>query len=175
MENDLFQMILKAVISGCAISTIINVLANNYFQKKQFNQEFQKLRKQYQEEISKALVLRSHEIYLKFAKAWGDKFINQTPDKQGVVLSEDDKNEIMQILFEIMYGSHDFNIKKSAYESIQELKGTNSTFNNLELLNRELIDAPMKDCNLITSPPPKNCIIEWACQQFSRIRGKVRK
>lgn len=148
MENDLFQMILTAVISGCVISTIINVFANNYFQKKQFNQEFQKLRKQHQEEISKALVLRSHEIYLKFAKAWGDKFINQTPDKQGVVLSEGDKNEIIRILFEIMYCSHDFKIKSLAYESIQELKGTNSTFNNLESLNKAIIDAPMRDCNL---------------------------
>lgn len=175
MENDLSQTILTAVISSCVVSTIISTVANYFLQNKQFKQEFKKLRKQHQEEISKALVLRSHEIYLKFAKAWGDKFINQTPDRQGVVLSEGDKNEIIRILFEIMYCSHDFKIKSLAYESIQELKGTNNTFNNLESLNRAIIDAPMKDCNLITSPPPKNCIIEWACQQFSRIRGKVRK
>lgn len=148
MDNDLSQTILLAVLSSCVISTIISTVANYFLQKKQFNQEFQKLRKQHQEEISKALVLRSHEIYLKFAKAWGDKFINQTPDKQGVVLSENNKNEIIQILFEIMYCSHDFNIKKLAQESIQELNKVNSSFEKIESLNRAIIDAPMRDCNL---------------------------
>lgn len=153
MENDLSQTMLLAVLSSCVISTIISTVANYFLQKKQFKQEFQKLRKQHQEEISKALVLRSHEIYLKFAKACGCKFINQTPDKQGFILSKNDKNEIIQILFEIMYSSHDFKIKKLAYESIQELKETNSTFDNLELLSRAIIDAPMKDCNLLKSTP----------------------
>lgn len=153
MENDLSQTMLLAVLSSCVISTIISTVANYFLQKKQFKQEFQKLRKQHQEEISKALVLRSHEIYLKFATTWGYKFIDKTPSWRAIALSPDDKTEIIQILFEIMYGSHDFKIKRLAYESIQELKETKSTFFALELLSRELIDAPMKDCNLLKSTP----------------------
>lgn len=139
---------LSTILSNSVVPTIVALVTNYLYLKTRFNQELQKLRRQNQEEISKTLVLRSHEIYLKFAKTWGCKFINQTPDKQGAVLSEDDKNEIIQILFEIMYCSHDFNIKKLAQESIQELNKMNSSFEKIESLNRAIIDAPMRDCNL---------------------------
>lgn len=139
---------LSTILFDSAVPTVITLAANYFYLKTKFNQELRKLRRQNQEEISKALVLRSHEIYLKFSKTWGCKFINQTHDKQGVILSQDDKDEIIQILFEIMYCSHDFSIKKLAQESIQEFNKINSSFEKIESLNRAIIDAPIRDCNL---------------------------
>lgn len=143
------------------IVAVITAFANNYLQNQKIKKEFEKSYKQVQLDIRKMLIQRSHDIYLKFAKTWGQKFINQTPDRKGVIISSQDKKELFEILFEIMYGSHDKEIKVLAYHCIQELNTLSPSFNGLEKLSRMLIDAPIKDFNLsVEKKNNKNCTRE---------------
>lgn len=125
------------------VTAALTAVVNNYLQNKKFEREFEKLRKQQQLDVRQELVKRSHDTYLKFARAWGQKFSNQN----NVHLSPFDKQEIVGILFEIMYCSHDSKIKILAYEAIQEFNQPTPSFQNLEKLNREIIDAPVRDAN----------------------------
>lgn len=129
---------------------ILTAFFNNLLQNKKFEKEFEKLRKQQQLDVRKELIKRSHDTYLKFARAWGLRFSGQ----KSVKLSQTDRQEIIGLLFEIMYCSHDNNIKVLAYETIQEFDNPKTDFKNLEKLNRAIIDAPVKDANLPTQEHP---------------------
>lgn len=138
---DLLQQLFMAFVAA-----VLTAVANNYLQNKRFNQEYKKLQKQQQLDIRKELIMRSHDIYFKFAKAWGQRI----SDQPNLILSPSEKQEILGLLLEIMYCSHDSTIKILAYNSIQELKLSQpgSNFPCLEQLNRHIIDAPVNDSNL---------------------------
>ena len=138
---DLLQQLLMAFVAA-----VLTAVANNYLQNKRFDQEYKKLQKQQQLDIRKELIMRSHDIYFKFTKAWGQRISNQP----NLNLSPAEKKEILGLLLEIMYCSHDSTIKILAYNAIQELKLSQpeSNFPCLEELNRHIIDAPVNDSNI---------------------------
>ena len=138
---DLLQQLLMAFVAA-----VLTAVANNYLQNKRFDQEYKKLQKQQQLDIRKELIMRSHDIYFKFTKAWGQRISNQL----NLNLSPTEKKEILGLLLEIMYCSHDSTIKILAYNAIQELKLSQpkSNFPCLEELNRHIIDAPVNDSNI---------------------------